>query len=150
MSKFKFRLSTLLRLREAARDERRAELAEAYRVDDTLRQQLQRTDQELQSLRAQRRQGMQPGAVDVDRLVESQRYEMTLSAQRLQIVRQRETVQGEIERRRQVLVEANRDVRVLENLRDKQAGQHRQQEERREMKRIDEVAQQQALREATR
>ncbi|MGO8688218.1 MAG: flagellar export protein FliJ [Thermoguttaceae bacterium] len=150
MSKFKFRLSTLLRLREAARDERRAELAEAYRVDDTLRQQLQRTDQELQSLRAQRRQGMQPGAVDVDRLVESQRYEMTLSAQRLQIVRQRETVQGEIERRRQVLAEANRDLRVLENLRDKQAGQHRQQEERREMKRIDEVAQQQALREATR
>ncbi len=150
MSKFKFRLSTLLRLREAARDERRAELAEAYRVDDTLRQQLQRTDQELQSLRAQRRQGMQPGAVDVDRLVESQRYEMTLGAQRLQIVRQRETVQGEIERRRQVLAEANRDLRVLENLRDKQAGQHRQQEERREMKRIDEVAQQQALREATR
>ncbi len=150
MSKFKFRLSTLLRLREAARDERRAELAEAYRVDDTLRQQLQRTDQELQSLRAQRRQGMQPGEVDVDRLVESQRYEMTLSAQRLQIVRQRETVQGEIERRRQVLAEANRDLRVLENLRDKQAGQHRQQEERREMKRIDEVAQQQALREATR
>ena len=150
MSKFKFRLSTLLRLREAARDERRAELAEAYRVNDTLRQQLQRTDQELQSLRAQRRQGMQPGAVDVDRLVESQRYEMTLGAQRLQIVRQRETVQGEIERRRQVLAEANRDLRVLENLRDKQAGQHRQQEERREMKRIDEVAQQQALREATR
>ncbi len=150
MSKFKFRLSTLLRLREAARDERRAELAEAYRVDDTLRQQLQRTDQELQSLRAQRRQGVQPGAVDVDRLVESQRYEMTLASQRLQIVRQRETVQGEIERRRQVLAEANRDLRVLENLRDKQAGQHRQQEERREMKRIDEVAQQQALREATR
>lgn len=59
-------------------------------------------------------------------------------------------MQGEIERRRQVLAEANRDLRVLENLRDKQAGQHRQQEERREMKRIDEVAQQQALREATR
>ena len=150
MSKFKFRLSTLLRLREAARDERRAELAEAYRVDDTLRQQLQRTEDELQSLRAQRRQGVQPGAVDVDRLVESQRYEMTLNAQRLQVVRQRETVQGEIERRRQVLAEANRDLRVLENLRDKQAGQHRQQEERREMKRIDEVAQQQALREAAR
>ena len=61
--------------------------------------------------------------------------------------RQRETVQTEIDRRRQVLAEANREVRVLENLRDKQAGQHRQQEERREMKRLDEVAQQQALRE---
>jgi flagellar export protein FliJ len=150
MSKFKFRLTTLLRLREAARDERRSELAEAYRVDDTLRQQLQRTENELKSLRAQRLRGVQPGAVDVDRLVESQRYEMTLDSQRLQVVRQRETVQGEIERRCQVLAEANRDLRVLENLRDKQAGQHRQEEERREMKRLDEVAQQQALREATR
>jgi flagellar export protein FliJ len=75
---------------------------------------------------------------------------MTLEAQRLQVVRQRETVQGEIERRRQVLAEANRELRVLENLRDKQAGQHRQQEERREMKRLDEVAQLQALREARR
>ena len=93
---------------------------------------------------------MQPGAVDVDRLVESQRYEMSLESQRLQVVRQRETVQGEIERRRQVLAEANRELRVLENLRDKQAGQHRQEEERREMKRLDEVAQQQALREAAR
>ncbi len=56
-------------------------------------------------------------------------------------------MQTEIDRRRQVLAEANREVRVLENLRDKQAGQHRQQEDRREMKRLDEVAQQQALRE---
>ena len=83
----------------------------------------------------------------MDRLVEAQRYELVLRVAAAQIVRQRETVQAEIERRRQVLVEANRDVRVLENLRDKQAAQHRQEEERREMKRLDEVAQQQALRE---
>jgi flagellar export protein FliJ len=148
MSKFTFRLATLLRLREATRDERRAELAEAYRVDDALQRHLQRAEHDLQSLRAQCRKSVQPGEVDIDRLVESQRYEVALSAQRLQLVRQRETVQGEIERRRQVLAEASRDVRVLENLRDKQAGQHRYQEERREMKRLDEVAQQQALREA--
>ena len=58
-------------------------------------------------------------------------------------------MQGEIERRRLVLAEANREVRVLEILRDKQAAQHRQEEERREMKRLDEVAQQQALREVS-
>ena len=87
--------------------------------------------------------------MDVDRLVESQRNELRCGAA-AEIVRQRETVQGEIERRRQVLAEANREVRVLENLRDKQAGQHRHEEERREMKRLDEVAQQQALREVSR
>jgi flagellar FliJ protein len=147
MSKFKFRLATLLRLREATRDERRTELAEAYRVDDTLKRQLQRTEEEITSMQADCRKTVEPGEVDLDRLVEAQRYKIALRLQRLQIARQRETVQTEIERRRQVLAEANREVRVLENLRDKQAGQHRQQEDRREMKRLDEVAQQQALRE---
>jgi flagellar FliJ protein len=149
MSKFTFRLATLLRLREATRDERRGELAEAYRVDDTLKQQLQRTEAELTALQTQYRQTLAPGEVDVNRLVEAQRNELVLRSQRAQIVRQRETVQGEIERRRLVLAEANREVRVLENLRDKQAAQHRQEEERREMKRLDEVAQQQALREVS-
>ena len=36
MGKFKFRLATLLRLREATRDERRAELAQAYRADEII------------------------------------------------------------------------------------------------------------------
>ncbi len=149
MSKFTFRLATLLRLREATRDERRGELAEAYRVDDTLKHQLQRTDAELAALQTQYRQTLAPGEVDVNRLVEAQRNELVLRSQRAQIIRQRETVQGEIERRRLVLAEANREVRVLEILRDKQAAQHRQEEERREMKRLDEVAQQQALREVS-
>ena len=41
--------------------------------------------------------------------------------QRHEILVQRETVQAEMQRRRQALAEANREVRVLENLRDKQA-----------------------------
>lgn len=148
MSKFKFRLATLLRLREMTRDERRAQLAEAYRVNDVLRSRLEGLDAELQSLRARRRASAQPGEVDVDRLVEAQRYELTLMVQRQEILSQRETVQAEIQRRRQALAEANREVRVLENLRDKQADEHRREEDRRERKRLDEASLQQVLREA--
>ncbi len=82
MSKFTFRLATLLRLREATRDERRGELAEAYRVDDTLKHQLQRTDAELAALQTQYRQTLAPGEVDVNRLVEAQRNELVLRSQR--------------------------------------------------------------------
>ena len=53
---------------------------------------------------------------------------------------------AEIERRRQALVEADREVRVLEKLRQRQAEQHRREEELREAKRLDEVAAQQAFR----
>ncbi len=52
----------------------------------------------------------------------------------------------EIERRRQALVEADREVRVLEKLRERQAEQHRREEDLQEAKRLDEVAAQQAFR----
>jgi len=147
MPKFKFRLATLLRLREAARDERRTQLAEAYRVDDILQQRLRRVRAEIDQLRAECRRVAGPGTVDIDRLVESQRYELSLRAQQQQLLRQREAVTAEIERRRAALVEANREVRVLENLREKQAARYQQEENRREIKRLDEVAQRRAAQE---
>jgi flagellar export protein FliJ len=148
MNNYKFPMAMLLRLREATRDERRVELADAHRVDDVLLRQLQRVDQELKALQQQCRQAAGPGLVDIDRLLEAQRYELAMKAQRLQIIRQRETARTEIERRRQALLDADREVRVLENLRDKQARQHRQEEERQDVKRLDEVGQQQAVRES--
>jgi flagellar export protein FliJ len=147
MAKFKFRLATLLRLREATRDERRAELAEAYRADDVLREHLDRLGQELGRLQAQSRQVAGPGTVDVDRLVEVQRYEVTLRAQQNRLAGQREAVRAEIDRRRQALLAADRDVRLLEKLREKQVRRHRQEEHRREIKQLDEVAGQRATRE---
>jgi flagellar export protein FliJ len=58
-------------------------------------------------------------------------------------------VGAEIERRREVLVEADRDVRVLEKLREKQTERHRYEENRREIRQLDEVAQLRATREKT-
>lgn len=147
MPRFKFRLATLLKLREATRDERRVQLAEAYRVDDVLRQRLEGVGNELGWLRDLCRRAVGPGTVDVDRLVETQRYELTLRVQQHQLQQQREAVAAEIERRRQSLVEANREVRVLEKLREKQSQRHDFEENRREMKRLDEVAQRCAVQE---
>ncbi|NQU25758.1 MAG: flagellar export protein FliJ [Candidatus Nealsonbacteria bacterium] len=140
MSKFKFRLATLLRLREETRDERRAELAEAYRVDDLLQQQLEQMDQQRRTLVERCRKAVGPGSVDVDLLVEAQRFDLTLKAHRKQLEGQREQVAVEIERRREVLVAANREVRVLEKLREKQSQRHREEENRREAKQLDEAA----------
>jgi flagellar protein FliJ len=145
--KFKFRLATLLRMREATRDQRRGALAEAYRVDELLRRQLDATGNELEQLKGHCRRAVGPGEVDVDRLVEAQRYELTLRRQQAHVLGQREVVAGEIERRRQALIEADREVRVLEKLREKQADAHRCAEEYREARRLDEVAQQQSMRE---
>jgi len=140
MAKFKFRLATLLRLREETRDQRRAELAEAYHADDLLQQQIQEADQALNDLLDECRKAAGPGVIDIDRLIAAGRYELALRAQQKELVGQRERVVAEIERRRQTLVEANREVRVLEKLRENQAKRHREEENRREVKRLDEVA----------
>lgn len=150
MAKFKFRLATLLRIRESTRDERREQLAEAYQVDDVLKGQLDAVGRQMEHLKDRRRRIVEPGGVDVDQLVEAQRYELALSAQQHQIERQRQALAEEIERRRQALVEANREVRVLEKLRDKQLEKHRHEQGRRDIKQLDEVAQQRAVREVVR
>ena len=146
MAKFRFRLATLLKLREATRDERRAELAQAYQADALLEQQQDRLQRELAGLVLQSRKVAGPGTLDVDQLLQTQRYELFLRARQSQLADQRGTVAEEIERRRQILVEADREVRVLEKLRQRQLERHREEEGRREMKILDEVAGLRALR----
>jgi flagellar protein FliJ len=144
MARFKFRLATLLKIREATRDERRSELAQAYRADDVLGGYLEQTQTELNAIRERCRKNAGPGAIDIDRLIETQRYEIILKAQQQHLNEQRGKLAVEIERRRVALLAANREVRVLEKLREHQLEQHKQEENRLDIKRLDEVAQLQA------
>lgn len=134
----KFRLATLLRLREADRDDRRGELAEAFRAAETIDEHLAEVRQHLEGLR--KLQTVEAGGVDVDRLIEAGRYEMVLRVQQLQLEQNRQQVQAEVERRREILVAADREVRVLEKLRETQQQKERAELERLAMKRLDEVA----------
>jgi len=147
MAKFKFRLATLLRLRELARDERRAQLAQAYRAEELLEEQRRQLEQHLSGLLRWTRLAAGPGEIEVDRLLEARRFEAILLAQRQHVDQQREAIAHEVERRRQALVEANREVQVLENLRARQHERHRAEENRRDIKSLDEIALQRALRE---
>jgi flagellar protein FliJ len=140
MTKFNFRLATLLRLREAARDERQLELADAQRADAELDGQLARLETLERQLQGERRNAAGPGPVDLRRLIDAQRYAASLRTREADLRQQRQTLAAEIDRRRQAVVEADRDVRSLEKLHAKQLQAHRQSEERQEGKRLDEVA----------
>jgi flagellar export protein FliJ len=148
MRKFKFRLTTLLKLREQARDERRSQLAQAYQAEAILREEGQRLERDLQELGKQNRDACGPGTLDLERLMDSRRYELVLRAQRQDLNKKMEMLEAEIGRRREALVEANREVRVLELLRERQLARHRQEESRQEINLLDEVAGRRARREA--
>lgn len=139
MSKFKFRLATLKKLREAARDQRRADLAEALRADEIIDEQSLAVRRALSAMVQECRAASGPGPVDVDRLAQAHVHALVLEGQDLHLARQREAVAGEIEVRREALVQADREVRVLERLEEKQSARHRRGEEYREVRQLDEA-----------
>lgn len=140
MRTFQFRLATLLRMHEAARDQRRAELAEAFRAEELLRARLAELQADLAGLKADCRRRARPGLIEIDRLIDSQRYEFLLLAQCEALKQQAAALATEIERRRDALIGADREVRTLEKLREKQRLEHRRQAEQFEVKLLDEVA----------
>ena len=81
MPKFNFRLATFLKLREAFRDERQAELAEVYRADQILVERDAEVRREMAAQQQSARQRAAPGPIDVDHLISTQRYDLELRGQ---------------------------------------------------------------------
>src|SRR6185369_775985 len=140
MSKYKFRLNTLQKVREAHRDQQRASLAEAFHAEQILAENRARLVVEQQEMRELQRSASDGQYLDVNRLLEAQRYELLLKAQSQELAKQAVLLAAEAERRRQILVEADREVRVLELLDERHRRAHNLDEQRAETKRLDDVA----------
>src|SRR6185436_916651 len=140
MAKYKFRLNTLQKVREAHRDQQRASLAEAFRAEQVLAENRAQLVEEERELRELQRSASDGKYLDVNRLVEAQRYELLLKAQSQELAKLAVLLAAEAERRRQTLVEADREVRVLELLDDRHRRAHNRDAERAETKRLDEAA----------
>lgn len=149
MKRFRFRLEPLLRLRETERDRRRRELGEALALEAKLRGESASLDnrrgEQLDALREMTRQGL----VDVDRILEARRYTSLLQAEIQVTQAQLEAVGQETERRRRALIEADRAVKILEKLRDRQSLRHRQAFRRKEAQINDEIAGRRGIRESS-
>jgi flagellar FliJ protein len=148
MTAFRFRLETVLKLREEERRGQQLRLAAAQQADDVLAGRLADLRQSLVDHRAAHRHLAQVGRIDVDRLLSSERYEMLLRVEQARLVDQRRQLAEEIARRREALAAAHREVRVLEKLRERQAERHRLDEAARERRALDEIGARRSLEEA--
>jgi flagellar FliJ protein len=140
MPRFRFRLQTLRRLREIHRDEQRARLAEAYEAERLLAQQQADVDRQLGEAAGAQRQLVATGAIDVNRVLSVQRYQLVLLAQQRTLAEQAARLSTEVENRRLALVEADRQVRILDRLEQRQRERHALDRDRAEAKRMDEIA----------
>lgn len=139
MPRYQFQLETLRKLRLRERDSRSVKLAEAFRAERILLERCEEVKHEINSLRAQQQAIVVSDSPDVAQLLESQRYQASLETQIQTMVDQVRTLQEEIERRRLALVEADREVRVLDKLDERRFAEHRLAAQRAEAKVLDEI-----------
>ena len=140
MPRFRFRLQTLRRLREIHRDELRGRLAEAFAAEQVILAQRQDVEREIVDLAAHVRGLAGLGAMDVAQVMSSQRYHLVLQAQARVLAEQAAQLAQEVDNRRAALVEADRQVRVLDKLEERQRQQHEQQAQAVQAKQFDEIA----------
>jgi flagellar protein FliJ len=140
MSKYRFRLETLQQVREAERNRQRARLADAYRAEEILEQQRTELKEQFEELRQQQRALVEGPSLNIDALQAAARYEPALRSQEQVLIEQQQMLTAETERRRLALVEANRDVRILELLDERGRETHRREEQRADGKELDEIA----------
>lgn len=145
MSVFRFRLATLKKLREAIRDQRRAELGEALRADTVLEEQIRALDRAMMGMVEECRLASGPGPVDVDRLTQAHLHTLLLEGQKRLLQHHRKRLTEEIERRREALTQADREVRILERLEAQQAERHHRRQLQQEIRHLDEVGVRQSV-----
>ncbi len=140
MAKFRFRLETLLRLKVAARDQCRAQLAEVLQAEQQLQEQQAQIREEIEAQHEYLRKTTASGGLNVDLLAAAQRevmYLKGLGQQKQQLMQQ---LVPHIQQRRQALIDADHEVRTLEKLKQHKWEQHNKSEAAREAKQMDEIA----------
>ena len=155
MTKFKFRLQTLLNVREQSREQARIALANALGRLQAERDQADQVQHEMESLEQHMRSTNKKKNVEVDRLLRDQiepagrahhrlldghRHQLALKAKLSEIDAAIGQASEEVERCREKLVEADRQVQVLEKLYEKQLDEHNRKLVREEAKQLDEAA----------
>jgi flagellar FliJ protein len=135
-----FRLQSVLKLRNAARDERRKSLADALRAESIVSEQMERLAGEIEEMREASRAAAAPGVIAVERLLSFNRHELLLFANLRELAEKKRKILLEVDVRRRALIEADRDVKAIEKLRERQDREQQLKEDQREQAELDQTA----------
>ncbi len=139
MKRYKYRLEPMLKLKEHREKEKQREHAEAARKVQEQKEMLVRIDEERgETLKHQRRSLV--GSMSLAELLVCSRYLMKLKKDTLT---GRELLRGlekEADKRREKLVEASKERKIYEKLKEKQIAKFTKEVERLENKAVDETA----------
>ena len=138
---FKFRLDPLITFRDNVLKERQAELAKAHEARRILEEDRQGIDRQLADGIVAARSAIQEGqTVDVNALLGFRRQEIFLRADRDRLTQMMGEIDKEIEKLLAAVVEANKELKIVEKLKEKQYEKYLSEESKTEMKIMDELA----------
>jgi len=137
---FKFRLQPLQKIRENVRRERQTELAKALAAEAVVREKIESIVQDITKVATELRTGGEEGRINVDFLIGLRRHEAWLLAQKQDAEQKLEQVLAEVERRRLAVVEADKEVKILEKLHEKQKDKYDAELFSKEIVTFDEIA----------
>jgi len=116
---FRFRLQSIVRLRERDRDEAADALRQALRAKQILEGQVSEIETE-RSQQNELRKATKMGSVDFQKIIDAQRYQIFLDSQVAELQGQISLIEQECQRRRVKLVKCEQAVRSLEKLEEHQ------------------------------
>ena len=137
---FTFRLDPLISIRDNVLKEKQAELAKAYEAQRIIEQKQLDTERSIEANLQSAREMQQLGKVDVTLLLGIRRYDMFLASQLDEIRRHIAMIAEEIEIRRQAVIEANKELKIIEKLKERKREEYRVEERRKETIEMDEIA----------
>ena len=138
---FKFRLEPLITIRDNELKERQEKLSEAYSALRILEEALQNVERQIADGIADARNLMQAGqTINVEHLLAFRRQEEFLRANQEDIMQKMQAVDEEIERRRLAVVVANKELKIIEKLKEKRHEKYLEEENTAETKFLDEIA----------
>lgn len=145
MARFSFRLETVLKQRITIEDQRQRDLAQVMRERMILEGQLRQMQQTITDSRQQLADGL-VGQVDLGGVSNFARYSAQARLRAQAIVARLAGIEKRVAAARQLLVEAMRDRKAMEILRDREYARWQRSEAQREAAELDEVGTQAYLR----
>ncbi len=139
MAKFQFRFQTLLAHHRRVEDQRQRDLAQHLRTRMILHDQIRDMQDTIRDSKRSMADGL-VGTVDLTRVGQFARYSGHAAQRARQIVVKLASLEKQVEEARQALLDASKQRKALELLRDKHEAQWRYEQNRRETNELDELA----------
>ena len=136
--RFRFNLETVLQLRIQEQRQAQRFLSEAIEATDIIENRIKQNEQERQTIRS----AMNPviGSVQIQNLLAGGRYELQIQVRIMELKKQQEQLQQEVERRRELLKDVDIRLKQIEKLRENALQRHREEQQQMEQRELDELA----------